>query len=134
MNNTKGFTLAELLAVLVILALVALIALPAISDVIEQQGTKLCASQLNLVIEDARIWGADNMEFLPTDNGSSYDVSLETLMEYGYISEDLVNPKTGTAFDENWAVRITRNNKTYDYTIYDMDQSLTIDIDSYCED
>lgn len=129
-----GFTLAELLAVLVILSLIAMITIPAISDSIKKYKEKICVLQLGYVTEDAKIWAADNMEKLPTLTGETYDVDINTLMTYGYISSDLVNPKTGEAFSTDWVVRITKNNKKYEYTIYDTVADLTIDETSYCED
>ena len=132
--NIKGFTLAELLAVLVVLSLISMIAIPAVSQTIQKYKNQVCVLQLGYVLEDAKAWAADNMEKLPTDDNNYYDVYITDLITYGYIGEDLVNPKTNETFDENWVVRITKNNKKYDYTVYNSVNDVTIDFESYCED
>ena len=57
----KGFTLAELIAVLVVLALVSMIAVPAVTDSLKKYKGEVCEVQMNNITEAARSWGAKNL-------------------------------------------------------------------------
>ena len=56
MNNNKGFTLVELLAVMVILISVSLIAVGGISSSLENRDKKECEEQIELAISAAKIY------------------------------------------------------------------------------
>lgn len=126
----KGFTLAELIAVLVVLALVSMIAVPAVTESLKTYKGKICEVQMNNIIESARSWGAKNLTNLPNTNGDYITVPVSDLIKYGFIDEDLVDPKTKEAFSDKWKVRITKQNKKYIYDVYN-DANL-VDISSYC--
>ena len=80
--KNKGFTLAELLGVIVILALISLITIPAITNSLQDYESRLCNTQLEEIVAAARTWGADNLLKLPTEEGATYTLSLETLSEW----------------------------------------------------
>lgn len=126
----KGFTLAELIAVLVVLALVSMIAVPAVTDSLKKYKGEVCEVQMNNITEAARSWGAKNLTNLPNDDGDYITVLINDLIKYGFIDESLVNPKTKEAFNDKWEVRITKQGKKYIYDIYN--DSNLVDISSYC--
>ena len=126
----KGFTLAELIAVLVVLALVSMIAVPAVTDSLKKYKGEVCEVQMNNITEAARSWGAKNLTNLPNDDGDYITVLINDLIKYGFIDESLVNPKTKEAFNDKWEVRITKQGKKYIYDIYN--DSNLVDINSYC--
>ena len=118
--RNKGFTLAELLGVIVILALISLITVPAITNSLQDYKARLCNTQLEEIVAAARVWGADNILKLPTDDGETYTISLETLVQSGYIGADIQNPITNEKFDaDKITVTITRTGKKYTYEIDD---------------
>ena len=69
LNNEKGMTLIELLAVIVIIAIIAAIAIPAIGNIIEN-------SRLSAVKSDAtNVMSAANIYFTETPNETTVDTA-----------------------------------------------------------
>ena len=116
--KNNGFTLAELLGVMVILSLISVITIPAVTDSLNTYKSKLCVTQLDEIVSAAKTWGADNILKLPTKEGETYQVTLKTLSEYGYIDSKVTNPITKDEFNpEKTIITITRSGKRYKYTI-----------------
>ena len=114
----NGFTLAELLGVMVILSIIGIITIPAVTDSLQKYRSSLCESQVKEIIAAARAWGADNILVLPTEEGYTYTLSLETLAQYGYIDKEIKNPVAKENFSlTETKVTITRTGKKYTYTI-----------------
>lgn len=126
----KGFTLAELIAVLVVLALVSMIAVPAVTDSLKKYKSEVCSVQMNNIIESARSWGAKNMSILPNESGQYVSIKINDLIKYGYIEDTLVHPKTNDPFTDNWEIRVTKQNRKYIYEIYN--DGNFFDIDTEC--
>jgi len=79
LNNEKGLTLVELLAVIVILGIIAAIAIPSIGGVIENSRIKAAkADALNAI-------SAANLYFAENDQES--DVLLSLLESEGYMKD-----------------------------------------------
>lgn len=136
----KGFTLAELIGVLVVLALISMIAVPSVTKSLKQYKTKICVVQLENIVEAGKSWAADNVEQLPeTESSTPRDVSLDTLIKYGYIDEDVKNPKTKEKFESGLVVRIEKYKNKYTYKLYNIgDENNTNDDrvivpEDYCE-
>lgn len=88
-RNKRGFTLVELIAVVAILGLIALIVYPAIGSVIRNSRESAYNDQVAVIESAAKNWSIDNASTLP-DNGTVYRLSVNTLLEEGYISNDEV--------------------------------------------
>lgn len=137
----KGFTLAELLGVLIVLALIAMIAFPAVSGSLKTYKKKVCIVQLDNIIEAGKEWAADNITQLPeTEESDDYrDVSLNSLIKYGYLDDDIKNPKTKKAFEDDLVVRIQKYKNKYTYKLYLVGDESTVDDDriivgdDYCD-
>ncbi len=114
----NGFTLAELLGVMVILALISIITVPAVTESLNTYKTKLCNSQIDEIISAAKTWGNENMLLLPDEEGDTYEITLRTLAEYGYIDKKVNNPVTNNNFDlDDTIVTITKKGKRYKYSM-----------------
>ncbi|SOC38261.1 type IV pilus assembly protein PilA [Ureibacillus acetophenoni] len=93
LNNEKGLTLIELLAVIVILAIVAAIAVPAIGNIIENSRIKALKSDAVTIINAAQIYYTDGKTDAFTLGGDS-----ATGTEYVQLSStptDIEVTKTG---------------------------------------
>lgn len=77
LNNQKGLTLIELLAVLVILGIIAAIAIPAIGNIIDNSRFKAIKSDAIMVINAARMYHADTGELPPPAAEGEESVSEE---------------------------------------------------------
>ena len=113
--KNKGFTLVEMLAVIVLLSIIALIAVPAITGIIKGSKETLSEAQLKSIENSARNWASDidNVDKLPTADGTCVKVSLNLLKKEGYANLDIKDPKTGNQVNA-W-VKITRSGKKLNY-------------------
>ncbi|MCP2035072.1 type IV pilus assembly protein PilA [Planomicrobium sp. HSC-17F08] len=94
LNNEKGMTLIELLAVIVIIAIIAAIAIPAIGNIIEN-------SRYSAIKADAtNIMAAADVYFADGNSGAS--VTIAQLTSAGYL-EDPGSFKTGTTVTKSVA-------------------------------
>ncbi|WP_338652766.1 prepilin-type N-terminal cleavage/methylation domain-containing protein [Sporosarcina psychrophila] len=92
LNNEKGLTLVELLAVIVILGIIAAIAIPSIGGVIENSRVKAQFA------DGQNILAAANIYF--TENSSEPNVSIKKLVDEDYLD----NPGSFSKTDDVGAV------------------------------
>ena len=115
--NKKGFTLAELLAVLVVLGIIAAITIPIVTDQVDEHRKKLCITQYESILTAARAYGADNVMTLK----DSDTVTLATLQQKGYIDENIKNPMTKDEISGDLTITInvvgTTNNVKFKYSL-----------------
>ena len=124
--NKKGFTLIEFMAVVTILVILSLIIVP-----VNDKNVKRSKDDMyNIQIENIRIAGelyfSDNIVNRP-GLGDYCSVSIDVLKGQGYIGDDVVNPKTGRAF-ENLYIQIKNLGTTNDNFNY-----YVCPIESECE-
>lgn len=79
LENEKGLTLVELLAVIVILGIIAAIAIPSIGGIIENSRVKAVKADAQTILSAANMYFAENAD-APT-------VELETLKTEGFIKD-----------------------------------------------
>lgn len=114
----KGFTLAELIGVIVVLALISLVSIPAVSKTLKQNKISLCETQLENILAAAKSYGAENIFILPDEDKETMELTLQDLVNAGYIKAEIENPVTKENFDlETTEIVITKNNKKYEYKI-----------------
>ncbi len=109
----KGFTLVELLGVIMIISIISAIAIIAIDNNIKKGKETTCKAQELTIIEAAKTWQIDN-------NDEKTSVSIETLINQGYLDVDFKNPMTGDSYSQDTYVEITisgNNKKNYTYKI-----------------
>jgi len=118
----KGFTLAEVIAIIVILGVISLIAVPAVNKAIIESRQKAYNSQVEIILEASKRWGVDNNEKLAT-NGNTYELQLGVLIAEQYITniEDgkLKNPMARGTFMEGCVYIYYSEN--YNQYIYEYD-------------
>lgn len=129
MKNKKGFTFVELLAVITIIGVLTLILLPTIERMTQESKDKVYNQQLNNIILSLKSWASDNRLYLPEKENEILTITLGNLKTDGYIEYDVKNPLNNKCFDNSMALIITKNKKTYDYSI-DLD---TIKESNECE-
>ncbi|MDS9471335.1 prepilin-type N-terminal cleavage/methylation domain-containing protein [Sporosarcina pasteurii] len=93
LENEKGLTLVELLAVIVILAIIAAIAIPAIGNIIKNSQVGALKSDSLNAIAAAELYIIDNPEVLENNTSSMVTLSLLTGDEEGagesYLEEEI---------------------------------------------
>ena len=127
MKNEKGFTLVELLAIIVVIAAISTFALVNI-DKKSEQYSEISAGQLDEIIKGAAhsyILSSDELTNKVKSSSEGYTISLNTLIDNGYISDkNLKNIKTRKDIDPNDVrIKITYglNDKKTSYVyVYDV--------------
>ena len=114
--NKKGFTLAELIGVIVVLALICLVSVPAIASVLKTNKKSLCKTQLNNVLEAARNYASENLLAMPTNDGDSKTITIQDLIDNGFIDEDIENPVTKENFDSEIEITIKKVGKKLEFS------------------
>lgn len=132
----KGFTLVELLAALIVIGLISVLVIPSVSKVIKNNKVDMCNSQLENLESAARLWGSDNLIYMPTkesdvvvnindlleskvDLNDEYGALLITvgyLQDEGYI-DDVYDAVMKENLSEDVQIKITKVNKIYKYEI-----------------
>ena len=100
----KGFTLIEMLGVIAVLAIIGIITIPIVTNVLKDSKENLSADQEKLIVAGARAYANAH----PFD--SNYTVSVEKLMDEGYIEK---NDKLKGKYD----VQVTNDNGKFRFNI-----------------
>ena len=110
MKKRKGFTLAELLAVIVILGIITSITVPIVTDQIDKYKTKVCVTQYDNILNAARSYGADHL----TELGKNKTITLKTLNDDGYIdASNMKDPITKNTISQDLKIIIEKVGKKY---------------------
>ena len=116
MDNNKGFTLMEMIAVIGIVSLMALMVLPAIINQLAQKKTELGDSTKKIIYTAADLYFSNKSSIYPKDIGrKNYCVTLETLVNEGYLKKPLKDLETGKEIKLTRLVKTTVNT----YSEYD---------------
>lgn len=118
--KSRGFTLVELIAVVAILGLIALVVYPAVGSVIKNAREETYKDQVDVIIKAAKEWSVDNATKL-SDDGSVYPLSVKTLIEEGYITNDEIkDPRDSSKnLEGNVEIKYNSETKSYVYTYND---------------
>ena len=113
----KGFTLIELLGVLVVLALILVVAVPAVTSSLKNTDKAKYSNFVEEVISSAELYIEENRNLFPELNeiGGVVTIKVGKLIDFGYLKENTVNPKTNQKIERTEEIRITVNE---DYTFY----------------
>ena len=119
----KGFTLIELLTVIAILAVILLISIPIVINNIGKSKEKSYENQVKLFIEGAKSYALEynsEIEWLSDERGTYTKVPLRTLIKYDYFDNEVMNAKTGEAFNiDTTIVTIYKNGEGYEFEYED---------------
>lgn len=115
MNNKKGFTLVELLAVLILLSVLALMIFPVVEDYVTSSRKQGNQVEIDNIIAATKNWEADNLDKIP-DSGETYTLTLGDLIDGGYIDE-VENHVTKTKMSTSTEITITNHNENYEYKV-----------------
>ena len=101
--NNKGFTLIELVAVVLILATILLVSFPAFSNMAKADEEKKydnMVKDLCFAGESYIYANIDDFKELLTPS-SQISITIEELVAYGNIKDNLTNPRTNTSVSDD---------------------------------
>ena len=86
-DNTKGFSLVEILAAIVILGLLSTIAIVSVNYILQKAEKEYYKSQKDEIILAAKSYTQDNRNSLPKRVGMRTEITLKTLQDKKYIGK-----------------------------------------------
>ncbi len=110
--NRRGFTLIELLMTIAIIAILSLVLVPNIVAIKNKNDVKSCQSLEKNIISAVKMYAADNKYTENFSCNTPKNIKLKVLVEHGYLTEPITNPKTKVDINPN-EVEVT---VTYDCT------------------
>ncbi len=112
----KGFTLVEMLAVIIIIAFLSLITMPIVSNVINGSRSDASEIQNEKLIEKAKLYMSEFPDLVIFTTNVA-NITINNLVEKGYIDGDVKNPKTSKTYCGTSQIRITRSGNNYTYSL-----------------
>ncbi len=117
--KAKGFTLIEMLGVVIILAIIATLVTPIVTKIIKNAETATYNGQIENIRQGAKDWAGEHIFDLPDVGEEELVLNMnDDLIKNGYVSKDIVNPKTGKPFN-NIEVHILNVDGRLLYDIYE---------------
>lgn len=118
MKKNKGFTLVELLGIIGIIAVILLFVTPSIIGMLKKDENKNYEQFIRTIELATETYVSANYSNYPdlSTAGGTYTISLQQLMEDGYLKTTLVNPRTEQKISPTDNVRITKKaDGSYEY-------------------
>lgn len=121
----KGFTLIEILACMVLVTLLSLFAAPFIQNQIANNKQNINDTNLKIIYSATELYMDDNEVKKCSRKNDTYCVSLDNLVQNGYLKNDILNYTNGEKIGLNKYVKVTFNNyndyvfKSFEETIVD---------------
>lgn len=135
MKKSKGFTLAELLAVISVLGLIAIITIPTVLNKVKSTKEDLYNNQIEMIKSGAISYVTNEISSLQADSlfyeaimnhrSTSINISLNKLQQGGFLEENISNPLCDGDdkyfSPEETIVQIKYDGKEFYYEILDRD-------------
>lgn len=103
----NGFTLIELIAIILVLVAICLVSFPTILNMAKKSDKNAYEEYKNTICLAAKTYVTNENKI---SDQSEIIISINDLVDLGYIDDSLTNPKTKlTAFEENKTVNIIVN-------------------------
>ena len=117
--NKKGFTLVEMLGILVVLSIIVVISVPAITGSLKRARQEKYDNWLkSLYIAAEEYTESHREEFYEVNAGATSYLSIQLLLDQGYLKESVVDPESGRDITEVAIIKITVNSdKTLKYEL-----------------
>lgn len=112
----KGFTLIEILAVIIILAIVLTLVSTNVLNIISSSREKTYNEQLNSLKKLSQQYATEFYNDL-TWSSNQTTITLDQLINAGYLEENIINAKTGESICSTSTIEITDTNGVYTYEI-----------------
>lgn len=104
----KGFTLIELLGVMVILSLIVALSFPTIINFIKSSSDENDELVEDVIVSAAEKYLKENKDNYPSEDGRRYCISVMSLVDEGYLSDDIIFSNKDVVNDKS--VDIVYNN------------------------
>ncbi len=122
MKDKKGFTLIELLGALILMLLISYVTFSIVVERMKETTDELDKGMLAVIYASAADYVAENINSFPKTDGEFYcSISLQRLVDEGFLKITLKNPNTGEAINPSKIVKVTIADNKYNYELIDKD-------------
>lgn len=119
--NRKGFTLIEVIMVIAIIAILSIILAPNVMVLINKNNERSCEKMIDNIKSAAKMYVNQNKYELgfDCDKNKTKGITLQTLVDAGYLGGELVNPinKEEISLDNTVSVTYSCANKGFTYVV-----------------
>ncbi|MBR1718725.1 MAG: prepilin-type N-terminal cleavage/methylation domain-containing protein [Bacilli bacterium] len=113
--NNKAFTLIEMIATVMIISLLTLLVVPAVINQITNKRGEIDNATKKIIYEAAELYMSNNSSEYPKITGNSYCISLDKIVEAGFIDAPIKDFKTGKEISISKKINVKVNSyKEYD--------------------
>lgn len=128
----KGFTLIEIVAVIAVVSILLVILTPYLLNSVNNKKNEVSNVAKKMIYDAADIYIKDNNEIYTSDEGATYCIKLETLVNSGKLMNPIKDMKKNKEVPLNYYVKATANSyNQFDYELVDnksCDEKLPISI------
>ncbi len=117
-NKKHGFTLVELICAIIILGLLITMSIIAVNNTIEKSRVDNKLTQEKLLIKACESYIFDNKDKAPKAIGDSVNISLKSLKDKHYLTEDIKNSNNESCMINSYIRVYKLNNREYTYLPY----------------
>ena len=117
-KSKKGFTLIELLGTIVIIGILGTIAITAVVNIKKSTNSRFDNSQVELMKQAGQTYFTDNKRLLPIVEGQTNFVTLDELIEKGYINNLYNSKKEEFDAKDSYVWVQKQDNGSYKYDCY----------------
>ena len=117
-KSKKGFTLIELLGTIVIIGLLGTIAIASVVNIKKSTNARFDNSQVELMKQAGQTYFTDNKRLLPIVEGQTNFVTLDELIEKGYINKLYNSKKEEFDAKDSYVWVQKQDNGSYKYNCY----------------
>lgn len=114
--NNKGFTLIELIAIIIIISAITILSFSSLTNTLKKTQLKEVEDYKLKVATAAQIYvETDLMRYEPFNSGTHIDITIEELINRGYLKNDIEVPENCTFANTTIvATKNVDNTITYD--------------------
>lgn len=113
----KGFTLIEIVAVVSILALLLILAIPPIIQQINQKKNEVSEAMQKILKNAASLNIQDHTEDYPEVEGNIYCITLQSLVNQGYLQSPITDPTTQEEIPLTTYIKVIRQSGDFQYEV-----------------
>lgn len=117
-RSKKGFTLIELLGTIVIIGILGTIAITSVVNIKKSTNSRFDNSQVELMKQAGQTYFTDNKRLLPIVEGQTNFVTLDELIEKGYINKLYNSKKEEFDAKDSYVWVQKQDNGSYKYDCY----------------